>query len=276
MNDLPMSERALIELREVSRRFGSKVALDGVSLDVRAGEIVGYVGPNGAGKTTTIKILLGLDLDFDGEVRVAGFDPRGDSLEIKRRVGYVAENAVLYESLTVAEYLLFIGRIHGMGDELIESRASRVLEALDVGDRVQSRIAQLSKGMRQKVLLTAALLHAPPILLLDEPLSGLDVQSQLVVKEVMRRLADSGRAVLFSSHAMGVVERLCDRIAILRDGRLVASGTFEELTTHVSGAQRSDGLEGLFARVTGDEDHEQRAAEVMAALGACPGECREA
>ena len=256
-----MSDEPPIRLRGLRKHFGAKVALAGVDLEVGAGEIVGYVGPNGAGKTTTLKILLGLVPDFEGEARVAGFEPTRDALEIKRRVGYVAENAVLYESLTVAEYLLFVGRIHGLEDATIERRATGMLAALDVGARLPSRLAELSKGMRQKVLLAAALLHAPPILLLDEPLSGLDVHSQLVVKDVLRRLAATGRAVLFSSHVMDVVERLCDRIAILKDGRVAALGTFEELQ-----GQKGGSLEGIFAGVTGDEDFEERAARVVSAI----------
>jgi len=259
-----MPNEAQILLRGLTKRYGRKVVLDGIDLEVGAGEIVGYVGPNGAGKTTTIRILLGLTGDFDGEVRLAGFDPEDEALQIKRRVGYVAENALLYESLTVAEHLLFVGRIHGLEDGTIERRATECLEALDLGGRLRSRIAELSKGMRQKVLLCAALLHAPPILLLDEPLSGLDVHSQLVVKEIIRRLADSGRAVLFSSHAMDVVERLCHRIAILHDGRVAAIGSFEELAQRLRGGS----LEGIFAGVTGDEDFEERAARVVAAIGA--------
>lgn len=251
-----------ISFRGLRKRFDSNVVLDGIDLEVRAGEIVGYVGPNGAGKSTTLKILLGLMPEFEGEVRVAGFDPRTQPLEIKRRVGYVAENAILYEPLTVAEFLFFVGRVHGIDDARIETRALACLTAFELDSRVSSRISELSKGMRQKVLLTAALLSAPPILFLDEPMSGLDVHSQLLVKEVVRRLAKSGRAILFSSHAMAVVERLCDRIAILNEGKIAALGTFEEL----SRTQLGGSLEGIFASVTGDGDVEARARDVVDAL----------
>jgi ABC-2 type transport system ATP-binding protein len=251
-----------ISFRGLSKRFGDKLVLDGIDLEVRAGEIVGYVGPNGAGKSTTLKILLGITPEFDGEVRIAGFDPKQDALEIKRRVGYVAENAILYEPLTVAEFLLFVGRAHRLDDATIERRATGCLEGFELEQRLDSRIAELSKGMRQKVLLTAALLHAPPILLLDEPMSGLDVHSQLLVKEVVRRLAASGRAILFSSHAMDVVERLCHRIAILSGGRIAALGTFEELSRTLRGGS----LEGIFAGVTGEGDVGERAERVVAAI----------
>jgi ABC-2 type transport system ATP-binding protein len=251
-----------IAVRALQKRFDAKPVLDGVDFEVRPGEILGYVGPNGAGKSTTIKILLGLMPDFQGEVRVAGHDPRRAPLEVKRAVGYVAENAVLYDPLTVAEFLLFVGRIHRLDDRLIEHRAMGCLSALELDDRADSRIGELSKGMRQKVLLTAALLHAPSVLLLDEPLSGLDVSSQLLVKEIVRRLAGTGRAILFSSHVMDVVERLCTRIAILSEGRIVAQGTFDELAA----SGRGGSLEGIFARLTGDDDVGARAEGVVAAI----------
>ncbi len=257
-----MSERASIEVSGLTKRYGDKLVLDAVEFAVAPGEILGYVGPNGAGKSTTIRILLGLLPEFEGQARVAGFDPKRDALEIKRRVGYVAENALLYESLTVAEHLLFVGRLHGLDDALVERRATACLAALDVEQRIDSRISALSKGMRQKVLLTAALLHAPQILLFDEPMSGLDVHSQILVKEVVRQLAASGRAVLFSSHVMDVVERLCTRVVILREGKIAAQGTFEELAR----AQSLGTLEDVFAQVTGARDAQARASALVEAL----------
>jgi ABC-2 type transport system ATP-binding protein len=256
------AEAPAITVTALRKRFDARPVLDGVTFEVRPGEILGYVGPNGAGKSTTIKILLGLMPDFQGEVRIAGHDPRRAPLEVKRVVGYVAENAVIYDPLTVAEFLLFVGRIHGLRDPVIEQRAMGCLSALELDDRADSRIGELSKGMRQKVLLTAALLHAPAVLLLDEPLSGLDVSSQLLVKAIVRRLAESGRAILFSSHVMDVVERLCTRIAILSDGRIVAQGTFDELAATEHGGS----LEGIFAHLTGDDDVGARAERVVAAI----------
>jgi ABC-2 type transport system ATP-binding protein len=246
----------------VRRRHRTVRALDGVSFSLRAGEIVGYIGPNGAGKTTTLRIVGALDPEFGGEVRVAGFDPRTQPLEVKRRVGYLPENAVLYEMLTAAEFLLFVGRMHGLADEVIRSRGGELLEILDLGARLDSRIASLSKGMRQKLLLASALLHNPSILVLDEPLSGLDVNAALLIKGLMRALADSGRAILFSSHVMDVVERLCDRIAILNGGQVVATGSFEELASSLRGGS----LEGIFASLTGDGDADERIARAMRAL----------
>ena len=251
-----------IAIRSLTKSFGAHQVLDSIDLDVKPGEIVGYIGPNGAGKSTTVRIVCALDLDFTGDVRVAGFDPRTQPLEVKRSVGYVPENAVLFEVLTAAEFLLFVGRLHGLDDATIRARGGEMLEVFDLGARLDSRISALSKGMRQKLLITSALLHNPRILVLDEPLSGLDVNAALLVKSLMRALADSGRAILFSSHVMDVVERLCDRIAILHGGKVAATGTFEELGRELRGGS----LEGIFASLTGDGEADLRVKRVLGVL----------
>ena len=258
-----MDDAPLISLHGLRKSFGGKVVLDGIDLEVERGRIVGYLGANGAGKSTTIKILMGLVGDFTGDVRVAGLDPRTHALEIKARVGYVPENAVLYETLTTAEYLLFVGRMHGLTDDLIRSRAERMLEAFELSDRISSRIGTLSKGMRQKALLTSALLHAPDVLFVDEPLSGLDVNAAILVKSVFRGLADSGRTILYSSHVMDVVQQICDRIVILDAGRIAAQGTFDELSRARSGLN----LESIFAEVTSRGGEEARARAIVESLG---------
>jgi ABC-2 type transport system ATP-binding protein len=257
MNDAP-----LVDIRGLKKDYGGKIVLDGIDLSVGHGQIVGYLGANGAGKSTTIKILLGLVRDYRGEVRVAGFDPRTEALEIKKCVGYVPENAILYEQLTIAEFLLFVGRMQGLEDALIEHRSDEMLAAFELSDRLGSRIATLSKGMRQKVLLTSALLHAPQILFVDEPLSGLDVNASILIKTVFRGLADRGRTIFYSSHVMDVVQQICDRIVILDAGRIAAQGTFAELSAARSGGT----LEKIFAEVTSHGGEEERAARVFAAL----------
>jgi ABC-2 type transport system ATP-binding protein len=251
-----------IEMRGLRKAFGARSVLDGIDLAVERGTVLGYIGPNGAGKSTTVKILCGLMPSFQGEVRVAGLDPRADPLSVKRRIGYVPENAVLFELLTVAEYLLLVGRLHGLEDELTKQRAMEFLKVFELEERLRSRIQTLSKGMRQKVLLTSALLADPQIVFLDEPLSGLDVHSTILVKELIRALARSGKTVFYCSHVMDVVERVCDRIAILDGGRIAALGTFEELQ-----AQRGGGsLEQIFARLTSAGDQVDQAQRLLAAL----------
>ena len=235
-----------IELRGLRKSFGNRAVLDGIDLSVERGTILGYIGPNGAGKSTTVKILCGLLPSFEGEARVLGLDPRADPLEVKRRIGYVPENAALYELLTVAEFLLLVGRLHRLEDELVKRRATTFLEVFELADRLGARIQTLSKGMRQKVLLTSALLADPEVVFLDEPLSGLDVNATILVKELIRALADAGKTVFYCSHVMDVVERACDRIAILDGGKLVAQGSFEELQA----ARGGGSLEQIFARLT--------------------------
>src|SRR5262245_65401228 len=165
-------EEVAIELRGLRKRFGERVVLDGIDLVVERGAILGYIGPNGAGKSTTVKILCGLTPSFEGEARVLGLDPRADPLAVKRKIGYVPENAALYELLTVAAFLLLVGRLHGLEDELVQRRATTFLEVFELSDRLGARIQTLSKGMRQKVLLTSALLSDPEVAFLDAPLSG--------------------------------------------------------------------------------------------------------
>ena len=251
-----------VVLRGLTKTFGVAEVLKGIDLEVAPGQVFGYLGPNGAGKSTTVKILIGMLGGFGGEARVAGVDVRRDPVEVKRRIGYVPENASLYEPLTVIETLQLTGRLHDLPEELIDRRIPGLLDGFGLGARGPSRIASLSKGMRQKVLLCAALLHDPQILFLDEPLSGLDVASTILVKELIRGLADEGRTIFYCSHMMDVVERVCDRIVILHEGRVVADGSFEEL------ASRSDErhLEGIFAQLTGGGDGAERAAAIRAAL----------
>jgi ABC-2 type transport system ATP-binding protein len=195
-------------------------------------------------------------------VRVLGLDPRADPVAVKRRIGYVPENAHLFEPLTVAEFLLLCGRLHGLEDALVKQRVERFLAPFDLADRLGARIATLSKGMRQKVLLTSALLHDPELVVLDEPLSGLDVNATILVKELIRALADTGKTVFYCSHVMDVVERVCDRIAILDGGKLVALGTFEELQQRQGGGS----LERIFAALTSEGGQAEKARALVDAL----------
>jgi len=236
-------------------------ALESVTLEVPRG-MFGLLGANGAGKSTTVKILTGLLSPFEGEARVAGLDPRRDPVAVKRRIGYVPENAVLFETMTVAELLLLVGRLRGISEPVIRARAEEFLAVFDLEGRLGHRIATLSKGMRQKVLLTSALMHDPEVLFLDEPLSGLDAGATILVKELVRRLAARGRTIFYCSHVLDVVERVCDRIAIVDQGRIVAAGTLEELA-----AQRGTAsLERILTSVTQADDEGSRVERLVRAL----------
>ncbi len=252
----------MIQVQGLTKSYGSSTVLDHIDLNVPANSIHGYIGPNGVGKTTTVKILAGLIERDSGEVQVAGFDPRESPLEVKQRIGYLPESAVLYESLTIAEFLLFIGRLHRLEDAPIRARADAFLEAFDLTSRLGSRLITLSKGMRQKVLLTAAVLHRPSVLFVDEPLSGLDVSSATLIKEFFRLYADGGRAVLYCSHVLDVVERVCDSISILHQGKIVAEGSFEELSERM----QESSLEEIFGQLTNSGEELERARKLAAAL----------
>ena len=251
----------MIDVRDLSHAY-QKPVLEGVSFHLSAGEVVGYLGPNGAGKTTTIKILCGILEPDAGTVRVAGLDPIAEPLEVRRRIGYVPESGALYEALTPMEYLTLLGRLHGMSQERIESRALAFLESFGIADSRGERMTTFSKGMKQKVVISAALLHDPEVIFLDEPLNGLDANATLTVKEIVRGLAERGRTILYSSHLMDVVERISDRVVILDGGRVIADGSAEELRNRSGDAS----LEGLFNRLTTSDDERQQAAAFLDAL----------
>lgn len=266
--DLPPDAPApLVRIAGLRHRYTKEEVLAGIDLELGPGLVFGYIGPNGAGKSTTVKILTGLLGGFSGEASVCGHDVRRDPLAVKSRIGYVPENAVLYEQLTVEEFLELVGRLHRIAPEVRSPRIEGILEGFELDGRLGSRIASLSKGMRQKVLLTAALLHDPPLLFLDEPLTGLDVDAARLVKELIRGLADRGRTIFYCSHNMDVVERVCDRIAIIAGGRIVADGTFDEL----SRAGERGTLENVFAEITrGEEaarDVGRRVETILGTLG---------
>lgn len=252
-----------IEIRGITHRYGETLALEDVNLDVAAGEVVGYLGPNGAGKSTTVKLLLGLMAPTTGTIRVAGIDIARDPIEVRRRVGYLPEIASLFEGLTPLEHALFSGRIRGLDDATIERRTHATLAAFDLTDRMHDPIRGFSKGMRQKVSILLATLHAPQVLLLDEPLSGLDAGAARILKELVRGFAHRGAAVLYCSHVLDVVERVCDRAAILDHGRIVALGTIEELRSRTSETT----LEAVFQSVVESiGDPAERASSILAEL----------
>ena len=251
----------IIQLQNLYKSYGSTPVLKGINLSVSAGQVVGYIGPNGAGKSTTIKILIGMLLDYAGEATVLGMDVKTNALDIKRRIGYVPENAALYDTLTPMEYLQFIGQLYDLEAAQIERKALELLRLFQLSDHVNDRMTTFSKGMRQKVLLISGLLHNPDVIFLDEPLSGLDANAVVLVKEIIRQLANSGKTVFYSSHIMDVVEKISDRIIIINQGQIIADGTFAELQH-----QRPESLEQLFAELTGSDGQSGVAEEFIHTL----------
>ncbi len=252
----------MIEVRNLEKYYGNKHALKGISFDVHPGEILGFLGPNGAGKTTTVKILAGLLPPSGGMARICGFRLDRDPIEVKKRIGYVPETGAIYESLTAWEYLELVADLHHLEPELFRRRAGEFLELFGLEKERDTRIAAFSKGMRQKVLISAALLPNPEVLLFDEPLGGVDANTALVFKQLLRRLSDQGKTILFCSHVLEVVERLCTRILIIHQGEIVAEGTPQDIAA--AGGHAT--LEEAFNAITGGEDADSKAEEFLAAL----------
>jgi ABC-2 type transport system ATP-binding protein len=235
----------VIEVQTLVKDYGQLRALDGVSFAVPAGRICGYLGPNGAGKSTTVRILCGLLPPTAGAARVAGFDVERDPFEVKRRVGYVPESGALYGALTPREHLILTCELFGVDPADLHDRVARQLELLDLAEQSDRRIDTLSKGMRQKVLIAAALVHDPEVLLMDEPLNGLDVHSVRAVKDLLREQASRGRAVLYCSHLLDVVERLCDQVVIIERGRILVDTATHELLERFPQATLEDVFHSL-------------------------------
>lgn len=237
----------VIQVRSLSKRYGKHQVLKEIDLNIQPGELIGYIGPNGAGKSTTIKILCGLIPDFEGEVQVLDLDVRANALEVKRKIGYIPENAALYETLTPIEYLLFVGQLYELPTKVIQQKSLELLRLFSLDGAKDARMATFSKGMRQKVLLISGLLHNPEIIFLDEPLSGLDANAVILVKEILTQLKQSGKTIFYSSHIMEVVEKLSDRIMIINQGEIIANGSFQDLKMSAQGQS----LEQIFTQLTG-------------------------
>jgi ABC-2 type transport system ATP-binding protein len=265
----------LLELRDLARRYGDVVALDGISFTVEAGQMFGFVGPNGAGKTTTMRIVLGVLAPDRGEVAFRG---RPVDFGTRARFGYMPEERGLYPKMRVRDQLVYFGRLHGIGAPAAVAAADRWIDRLGLSDRAGDRVEQLSLGNQQRVQLAAAMVHDPELLVLDEPFSGLDPVGVDVLSGVLADYAASGVPVVFSSHQLELVERLCEAVAIIKDGRLVASGRVEELRDRGADGRRvrvkveDAGNEQWLLRVQGAEvvSHEPRGLLVALHDGVSP------
>jgi ABC-2 type transport system ATP-binding protein len=250
-----MDQQTIVSIRNLQKNYGKKEVLKGINLEITSGQIIGYIGPNGAGKSTTVKILCGLITDFRGEIDIFSQDLRSHTLEIKKKIGYIPENAVLYESLTAMEFMEFIGEMRSLDREHTRSKAEALMEIFEMKSNINQRISTFSKGMRQKVLICSSLLHNPDLIFMDEPLSGLDANSVIMVKEMLTHLAHDGKTIFYSSHLMDVVEKISDRIILIDQGNVIADGSFAELSKLSNDAN----LEKMFTRLTGNTNHEEKA-----------------
>ncbi len=253
----------MIELRHLSKRYGSMLAVKDLSLTVPAGEIFGCLGPNGAGKTTTIRMMMGLLRPTEGSVHLAGYDLARQPEEAKQLCGFVPDRPHIYEKLTGGEFLEFAAGLYAVPPAQIASRRGELLEMFDLTDWATELVETYSHGMKQRLVMAAALIHAPRILIVDEPMVGLDPRGARLLKRTFRSLARTGVTIFMSTHSLEVAQETCDRIGIIDHGTLGAVGTMDELRKH-AGSRADSNLESIFLKLTGHDD----VAEVVSALRA--------
>ncbi len=235
----------MIAIHDLTKKYGEFTAVDNLSLQAERGEIFGFLGPNGAGKTTTIRIIAGLSLPTAGTVEIDGIDVVAEPVRAKAIVGYVPDRPYLYEKLTGRELLHFVADLYRKPWSECEPRAVEMLQYFGLGDWIDARIENLSHGMKQKLVITSALVHDPAVLVIDEPMVGLDALAQRQVKLLFRKMAAEGKCVFLTTHTLSVAEAVCDRIAIIHRGRIIASGTTAEL-------KKESALEDVFLELTYD------------------------
>jgi ABC-2 type transport system ATP-binding protein len=252
----------IITIKNLWKSYSGKAVLKGIDLQVYPGQVIGYIGPNGAGKSTTVKILCGLLPSFEGEVWIGNINIKEHPVEAKRKIGFIPELAELYETLTPHEFLHFMAALYEMDEAVAEQRMQKMLSAFDLLPNLHQRMDTFSKGMRQKVLITSGLLHNPEIIIMDEPLSGLDANSVIIIKELISKMAADGKTIFYCSHMMDVVEKVSDRIILINQGEIVADGSFEELKAQ----QGNQSLERIFAQLTASGTLGQASTDLMDAF----------
>ena len=254
----------MLEARQLVKRFFGAAVVKDVSFEVRRGEVVGYLGPNGSGKSTTARMLTGLLETSSGAVFFEGQDIARDPVRFRQRLGYVPEEPILYTFQSANEYLELVGRLREIEPRLLARKIGALLELFGLSHAANQDIGSFSKGMKQRVMLVAALLHDPDVLVLDEPDSGLDVTTTLILRQLVMALARRGKAVLYSSHVLELVEKACDRVLVIHQGGIVADGTVEALQRLVSGGS----LEEVFSQLVLRSDPERTAADIADVVAA--------
>jgi ABC-2 type transport system ATP-binding protein len=248
----------MLQANGLTKRYGAFLALDRVSFVLRPGEIVGYLGPNGSGKSTTVNLVVGLLEPSAGDITLGGLRASDDPIAYKRRIGYVPEEPSLYAHLTASEYLMLVGRLRRMPSQTLETRVPELLTLLQLHDSRYRSMLTFSKGMRQRVLVAAALLHNPELIVLDEPFSGLDVNAGLLLRTLMRMLASEGRMIFFSTHRFDMVEKLCERVIVLSSGRIALERRVADFAR-----EGPESLEETFVRATAQPDFAPLARQIV-------------
>jgi ABC-2 type transport system ATP-binding protein len=241
-----------IEIRDLRKVYGDKAAVDGLTLTVPQGCFFGFLGPNGAGKTTTIKMLMGLAPPTSGSIQLLGMPMPERSLEIKQQIGLVPDESMLFDHLTGGEFIEFVGRIYGLERGMARVRADELMDLFELGNMPKKLIAEYSKGMRKRVAMAAALIHRPKLYLMDEPFEGVDAVGARLMKDILLDQVRHGATIFLTSHVLEVVERLCDRVAIIHSGKIVTEGALKDLRGG------SETLEDVFVRVVGAEREFER------------------
>jgi ABC-2 type transport system ATP-binding protein len=259
-----LTHPAMLEVVNLGKTYTRTPAVKDVSFTVRPGEVLGFLGPNGSGKTTTVNMLTGLLAPTTGEIRYGGVNIQDDPIAHKRRLGFVPEVPYIYPYLSGREYLQLAGRLRLIPDTVIEKKVNAFMELFSVGSDGYSPVSSYSKGMRQKILIAAALLHVPEILIFDEPLSGLDVTSAMIFKNLVQTLAAEGKIIFYSSHVLEVVEKVCTKVIILHKGAVVANDSVESLR----GLMELSSLEAVFAQLVVKEDTRRVANDIVDAMKA--------
>lgn len=251
----------MITINNVTKTYGNQPspAVDKLCLEIGEGQIVGFLGPNGAGKSTTIKMIVGILKQDSGTITVEGLDNVKDPVAVKSLIGFVPDEPNLYEKMTAVKYLNFVADIYGVSEAQRKERIEKYAKLFEIDRNLPDELSSFSHGMKQKIAVIAAILHDPKIIILDEPMVGLDPRSSFILKELLSKLAKEGKTVFFSTHVMEVAERLCDRIAIINKGKLVTQGTLEEIKA-MKGEENAT-LEKLFLELTGSDDVLTEAAE---------------
>lgn len=238
----------MIQIEGVTKKFGAFVAVDNLSVTIERGEFFGFLGPNGAGKTTTIKMIAGLFTPTSGRILLDGHDTVKEPLEAKKALAYIPDQPFLYDKLTGREFLYFVGGLYRMEKDRLKGEISRLIELFEVGEWVDKRTEDYSQGMRQRITIVAALLHEPKAIVIDEPMVGLDPRSARIVKDTLKRKCREGMAVFMSTHSLQIAEELCDRIGIIKNGRLIFADTLDKLQAY---KQQYDGkFESVFLELT--------------------------
>ena len=239
----------MIRLTNLTKRYGSFTAVDGLDLEIPAGTLFGFLGPNGAGKTTTLRMIAGILKPTGGRIEIAGQDVTANPLAAKSRLGYIPDRPFVYDKLTGAEFLRFTASLFGQDGPMIERRIEELLEVFELGPWKDELTESYSHGMRQKLIISSALVHRPEVIVVDEPMVGLDPKSGRLLKDLFRKFVERGGTVLMSTHTLEIAEGMCDRIAIIRGGKLIACGTMAELREQHEAGDST--LEQLFLKLTG-------------------------